>query len=69
LNKFYEEHIKRSQRHKAVIVGVVPSLGEEFAEPEVSFVKEEVQKMFVGGLYAVQNTVSMAVVIPLSQTR
>lgn len=65
LGKFQKERLHRSAR-PSVILGVIPSISEGLPKEQLEELKEWVQKMFVGGLYSINETV-MGVMVTLEQ--
>lgn len=65
LAKFQKERLHRSAR-PSVILGVIPSISEGLPKEQLEELKEWVQKMFVGGLYSINEAV-MGVMVTLEQ--
>ena len=62
LSKFSSD--KHTGQKGNVVVGVIPTISQSNQEQK-ELIRTEVQKMFIGGLYATPHEHSMAVMVPL----
>jgi hypothetical protein len=70
LGKFNQDRAQgKGKDRKNVVVGVIPSVGEGFSEEQENMLKDWVENMFIGGLYATQGEGFMAVLVPLEQAK